>query len=131
MTLGTQLGGEFPRRSIVTTLVAGGIVSLFVLQYFGVGNGAGFALGVLLGSLHVFTWMGLGKQLLGERDPIWIAIFVLLKLGVVYSGALVYLLYQRPHAPAFAIGFSLIFFVMIQKVLGKRLLEQRNLRSVT
>ena len=131
MTLSPTLGGDLPRRSIITTLVAGGIVSLFVAQYLGLGHGAGFALGVLLGSLHLFTWMGLGKQLLGAREPIWIALYLLLELGVVYGGALVYLIHQRAHAPAFAIGFGLIFFVMIQKVLGRRLLEQRNLRSVT
>ncbi|MDY0000823.1 MAG: hypothetical protein RBU30_05975 [Polyangia bacterium] len=131
MTLNTKLGDGFPKRSIVTTLVAGAIASLFVLQYFGLGHGAGFALGVALGTLHLYTWMGLGKQLLGPRDPVWIALWVLLKLGVVYAGALVYLVHQRPHAPAFAIGFGLIFFVMIQKVLGQKMLEQRKLRSVT
>ncbi len=131
MTLTSTLGSDFPKRSIVTTLVAGVVMSLFVIQYWGIGHGAGFALGVLLGSLHVFTWMGLGKELLGERDALRIASYVLLKVGVVYAGAIVYLIYQRPYAPAFAIGFSLIFFVMIQKVIGRRLIDQRKLRSVT
>ncbi len=130
MSLGTSLGSGFPQRSITTTLVAGVVMSLVAIRYFGIGHGAGFALGVLLGCLHVWTWMGLGKQLLGPKDPIWIALYLLLKLGVVYAGAIIYLIHQRAYAPAFAIGFSLIFLVMIQKVVGRRLLEQRKLRSV-
>lgn len=129
MSPGASIGGNFPRRSIVTNLVAGAIISLFVIHYFGVGHGAGVAAGVLLGSLHLYTWMGLGRQLLGPRDPLWIALYVFLKLGVVYAGAILYLLYQRPYAAAFTLGFSLIFVVMIQKVVGRRILAASRPRT--
>lgn len=125
------LDRNFPKRSLRTNLIAGGIVSLFAAQYLGPYVGLGFAIGVALGSLHLFTWMGLGRQILGPREPLWIAIYLVTKLGGVYGGAVLYLVQPRAHGVAFLSGFSLIFAVMIQKVLGQKLVEQQRLRSVS
>ena len=130
MTTTETLGSDFPKRSVVTNLVAGVFISLLLINYLGVGHGAGFAAGILLGSLHLWTWIGLGRQLLGDRDGFMIAAYVAAKLGLVYGGAIAYLMYQRAYAIAFIVGFTMIFFVMIQKVIGRRLVDQRKLRSV-
>lgn len=130
MSAPVGMDAQFPRRTLRTTLIAGGLLSLLATQYLDLQVALGFALGVALGSLHLFTWMGLGRQLLGPRDPVWIGIYLVLKLGVVYGGAVLYLTRPAAHAKAFAVGFTLVFLVMVQKVVGQKLMEQQRLRSV-
>lgn len=126
----TDIDSQFPKRTLRTTLIAGGILSVFAAQYLGLQVALGFALGVALGALHLYTWIGLGHQILGPREPVWIAIYLILKLGVVYGGAVVYLTRSGANAKAFAAGFTLLFAVIIQKVVGQKLMEKQRLRSV-
>ncbi|MFH2009111.1 MAG: hypothetical protein ABI333_21150 [bacterium] len=132
MSLSETLGSDFPRRCIVTNLAAGAVLALLATMYVSVGAGSGFAVGIILGSLHLGSWIGLGRQLLGPRDPLQIAVFLFFKLVFVYGGTVLYLKYEQQNAVAFVIGFSLIFFVILQKVLGRKLIaSSKNLRSVT
>lgn len=130
MSLSETLGTDFPRRCIVTNLVAGSLMAFMALMYFGPIHAAGFAVGLLLGSLHLWTWIGLGRQLLGEREGLVIAGYLLVKLVGVYGGMLVFLVMERRAAAAFLIGFTLIFLVILQKVLGRKLIASKTIRSV-
>lgn len=108
---------------MVTTLVAGAVAALFVLSYFGPAMGAGFSAGVLVGVLHLWSWSRLGRQLLGERDALVLGLLVLFKLIVVYGGTIAYLAIWTEQVVPYLIGFSLVFLVMIQKVLSRILLR--------
>lgn len=130
MSLSETLGTDFPRRCIVTNLVAGALMAFMALMYFGPIHAAGFAAGLLLGTLHLWTWIGLGRQLLGEREGLVIAGFVFVKLVGVYGGTLLFLFIERRAAVAFLIGFTLIFVVIVQKVLGRKLIASKTIRSV-
>lgn len=130
MSLSETLGTDFPRRCIVTNLVAGVLMAFMALMYFGPIHAAGFAAGLLLGTLHLWTWIGLGRQLLGEREGLVIASFVFVKLVGVYGGTLLFLFIERRAAVAFLIGFTLIFVVIVQKVLGRKLIASKTIRSV-
>jgi len=130
LSLSETLGTDFPRRCIVTNLVAGSLMAFMALMYFGPIHAAGFAVGLLLGSLHLWTWIGLGRQLLGEREGLVIAGYLLVKLVGVYGGMLVFLVMERRAAAAFLIGFTLIFLVILQKVLGRKLIASKTIRSV-
>lgn len=130
MSLSETLGTDFPRRCIVTNLVAGSLMAFIALMYFGTVHAAGFSVGLLLGSLHLWTWIGLGRQILGERDGLVIAGYVLVKLVGVYGGTLGFLVIERRAAVAFLIGFTLIFLVILQKVLGRKLIASKTIRSV-
>lgn len=130
MSLSDTLGTDFPRRCLVTNLVAGTLMSFMALMYFGPIHAAGFAVGLLLGSLHLWTWIGLGRQLLGEREGLVIGGYVLVKLVGVYGGTLLFLSLERRAAVAFLIGFTFIFVVILQKALGRRLIASKTIRSV-
>jgi len=130
LSLSETLGTDFPRRCIVTNLVAGSLMAFMALMYFGPIHAAGFAVGILLGSLHLWTWIGLGRQLLGERDGFVIAGYMLVKLVAVYGGTLTFLMIERKSAVSFLIGFTLIFLVILQKVLGRKLIASKTIRSV-
>jgi len=131
LSLSETLGTDFPRRCLVTNLVAGTLMAFLALMYLGPIHAAGFSVGLLLGSLHLWTWIGLGRQVLGEREGLVIAGYMLIKLVGVYGGTLLFLFLERRAAVAFLIGFTLIFLVILQKVLGRKLIASKKLRSVT
>jgi hypothetical protein len=130
LSLSETLGTDFPRRCIVTNLVAGALMAFMALMYFGPIHAAGFSVGLLLGTLHLWTWIGLGRQLVGEREGLVIAGYALVKVVGVYGGTLLFLVLERRAAAAFLIGFTLIFVVIVQKVLGRKLLASKTFRSV-
>lgn len=130
MSLTDTLGTDFPRRCIVTNLVAGVLMAFLALMYFGPIHAAGFSAGLLLGTLHLWTWIGLGRQILGKRDGTALAGYLFLKFVGVYGGTLLFLFMERRAALAFLIGFTFIFVVIVQKVLGRKLIASKTIRSV-
>jgi hypothetical protein len=131
LSLSETLGTDFPRRCLVTNLVAGTLMAFMALMYFGPIHAAGFSVGLLLGSLHLWTWIGLGRQILGDRDGLVIGGYVLVKMVGVYGGTLLFLILERRAALAYLIGFTFIFVVIVQKALGRRLIASQKIRSVS
>ena len=131
MNLVTTLETSFPSRTMTTTLVAGGLVALFGMQYVDAPQMLGFAVGLLLGVLHLWSWTVLGKHLVGDRPAGPMAAVAVLKLVIIYGGTAGFLYLQPQTAVAFLVGFTFVFFVMIQKLLGRKLLEHLNVRSAS
>jgi hypothetical protein len=131
VNLVTTLETTFPRRTMTTTLVAGGIITFFGLQYLPAPQTLGFLVGLLLGVLHLWSWTVLGRHLVGDRPPGPMAAVTGLKLVVIYGGTAGFLYLLPQTAVAYLVGFTFVFFVMIQKLLGRKLIEHLNVRSAS
>jgi hypothetical protein len=122
-----DLGPTFIRRILVSTLWVGIVGFLCIAVYIGVRSGLAWAVGVALGMADLALLDALIREALGRQRKLALAVYGVLKFGVIYAaGAL--LLFRVRLAPwPLLIGFSLFLGIALLKVLGRLVLASAPL----
>ncbi len=122
-----DLGPTFIRRVLLTTLWVGLVGFLCIAVYIGIRSGLAWGVGVALGMADLALLDALIQEALGRQRKLALAIYGVLKFGVIYAaGAL--LLFRFRLAPwPLLIGFSLFLGIALLKVLGRLVLTSAPL----
>jgi hypothetical protein len=118
------MGLEFITRIIKTTAIVSLVASLCISYYFDWHFGLGFLIGSTWSLINLFFIRSLIKEVLspeGVRKTM-LAVLALLKFPLLYVAG--YYLVKSEVFPIYSLmaGFSLVFVVIVLKVLGRLIL---------
>ncbi|MBD3382496.1 MAG: hypothetical protein GF404_09900 [candidate division Zixibacteria bacterium] len=119
------MGLDFINRVIKTTLLFGAFVFIFGSFYFDWVYSLGIFAGTLWGCLNLWFIRQVVVQYITpqKRDTKKLALAAVIKFPVLYFLGFLMLYLGWFPVSSFVIGFSLIFFVVLMKALGKLVME--------
>jgi len=121
------MGLEFIGRVIKTSLVVSAFVLIFGSVYYDWNYSLGIAIGLVFNCVNLWLIMGLTKRTitLGDRKPLPILGFAMVKFPLLYFGG--YLILRAGIVPvsSLMVGFTLLFGIIVLKVLGQQLVSSR------
>ncbi len=124
------MGLEFIGRVIKTSLVVGALIIVFGSYYFDWNYSLGIFIGLLFSCANLWLTMGVIRHTvtIEERKRKPIVILAAIKFPVLYF--IGYLILRSDIAPvsSLLIGFTLLFGIILLKVLGRLLMSSDRMR---
>jgi hypothetical protein len=124
------MGLEFINRVIRTSLILAAVVLVFGSVYYDWRHAVGVSSGLVFGSVNLWFLMGLIKNTITPqpRRPLPILIISVVKFPVLYFVGYLLLRSGVAPVPSYVIGFTMLFAVILLKVLGRQLVDSSWMR---
>jgi len=124
------MGLEFIGRVIKTSLVVSAFILIFGAVYYDWNYSLGITIGLVFNCVNLWFVKGMIEQTvtLRERNPVKIFLVSAIKFPVLYL--IGYLILKADFVPvtSLLVGFTLLFAIIVLKVIGRQLSETRWLR---
>ncbi len=122
------MGLDFIGRVIKTSAIVAALILIFGSVYYEWRHTLGISIGLFFNCANVWLIMELVKKTvtLGDRKPILVIGLAMVKFPILYLAG--YLILKADIVPVVCllIGFTLLFVVIVLKVLGRQLINSRR-----
>ena len=124
------MGLEFIGRVIKTSLVVGAMIVVFGSFYFDWNYSLGIFIGLLFSCGNLWLTMGVVRHAVTvEEEKLKpIIIFTVIKFPVLYFIGYMILRFDIAPVSSFLVGFTLLFGIILLKVLGRLLMSSDRMR---
>lgn len=126
------MGLEFIGRVIKTSLVISVLILIFGSFYYDWCYSLGIAIGLVFNCVNIWLIMELVKHTItpNERNPVAILAFSAVKFPILYLAGYLILKWDIVPVTSLLIGFTLLFGIIVLKVLGRQLINSSWMKSV-